>query len=106
MRGRVQVSGTLVGPGLPEGQAFTRAETGHKVSLPQRATAGRHGRQRQRCHQPVNGNRCVGLHNRPGSPRGHTLSSPDARHILTLDNIVIYGVHTVRIRCGAGAVLR
>src|ERR1019366_9541714 len=56
----VQVPGSLAVPGLPEGEALPRAETGHKVSLPQRAAAGRHGHQRHRRRQPVNGGRCEG----------------------------------------------
>jgi hypothetical protein len=39
----------------PAGRANTPAGRGHKVSLPQRAAAGRHGRQRHWLRQPVNG---------------------------------------------------
>jgi hypothetical protein len=31
-------------------------------------------------------------------------AAPEPRRILTLDNIVIYGVPTVRLRSGSGAV--
>jgi hypothetical protein len=41
---------------------------------------------------------------RPGRPRGHTVATPDPRRSLAVDNNVIYGEATARLRRGSGTM--